>query len=704
MSKAYRFCMMLMAAIASIAFSQTINITGTVLDSVSRQPIANAKVVVIDIPAITAATNTEGKFTLTGSATAIGLRNSKSLPARILVNGKALVLSGIGCDGLINIDLFNVDGQRIYHSEKTAHAGQSIAVDGVWNTPGLYYVKLRTGGGVQIIKCLLAGYTTTQAFSSTSYASTYLLKSAASHTVEISKSGYFAKQISVANDVSDAGTILLRLSTAPWDWVGVIGTGQSLSNGSGHNVVLISTSQPYKNIRLQDDGPDPKYPIDGRTTAIWSVVPLTEPNRPWVSGYGTCHLPPDNCQYPNNVFATGESPHSGMANTMSKIWLARTGSDYISAHTVVGVGGSLLIYLAKGSTSYLAGLSEARVYKSLAQTAGRTYGVGGIILTHGEADGNNQNYEAGVYQLWQNYNADIKAITGQTEDLVLFASQQSTCGYNTINNSGIQIWQSGVDYPGKIVCVGPKYQYSYSDGVHMNSGSYNRLGGKYGEIFDLVVNQHVNWKPLGPSSVTRSGAVITIAMNVPNPPLAWDTTLAAPHKSAHTAWANGRGFEVQNSTGELAISSVQIQGNSIVLTLAQTPAVLPLTLSYAAYQDNTGTMEGGTAGGAHGQLVDSDELVGSDAEALSVRVTQGSSQIIAAIPGAFIGRCPRDIVTGSGLSSGTIVIGNTQTTNSPTVSDTLMLSSKWTGITGTAQLSFHHDQRNYCVHFSMPVP
>lgn len=31
------------------------------------------------------------------------------------------------------------------------------------------------------------------------------------------------------------------------------------------------------------------------------------------------------------------------------------------------------------------------------------------------------------------------------------------------------------------------------------------------------------------------------------------------------------------------------------------------------------------------------------------------------------------------------------------------LSTPWTGATGTASLTFKHDQHNYCVHFSMPV-
>ena len=156
------------------------------------------------------------------------------------------------------------------------------------------------------------------------------------------------------------------LGKAPFDWVGVIGTGQSLSVGCC-DTVIINTTQPFKNLKLADTGPDPKYPVDGTGAPVWSAIPLTEPIRAPVPGYGTCSYPPDNCQYPNNIFKTGETPHSGMANQLSASWRAR-GSDYITAHSVVGVGGSLLMYLQKGTGSYKAGLSETQGVRAARQS------------------------------------------------------------------------------------------------------------------------------------------------------------------------------------------------------------------------------------------------------------------------------------------------------------------------------------------------
>ena len=153
------------------------------------------------------------------------------------------------------------------------------------------------------------------------------------------------------------------------------------------------------------------------------------------------------------------------------------------------------------------------------------------------------------------------------------------------------------------------------------------LGEKYAQVFDLVINQGVTWKPLGPSKITRAGAVITIKMDLlPKPPLVWDDHIIASHQSDHTWWSKGRGFEVVDGAGaDVAIASVAISGSSIVLTLAQAPAAgAMLKVGYANVQDATG-FQGGTY--LHGQLRDSDDFASYDAEKIQAQVTNGSPQI-----------------------------------------------------------------------------
>ena len=102
--------------------------------------------------------------------------------------------------------------------------------------------------------------------------------------------------------------------------------------------------------------------------------------------------------------------------------------------------------------------------------------------------------------------------------------------------------------------------------------------------------------------------MITVHFHVPVPPLAWDTTLAMPHQSAYTEWAQGRGFEVRAGTTRIAISGVAIAGDSVQITCATDPPASGVVVGYASTADGT-QRPNGTA--RWGQLRDSDPFVGS---------------------------------------------------------------------------------------------
>ncbi len=471
------------------------------------------------------------------------------------------------------------------------------------------------------------------------------------------------------------------------DWVGVIGTGQSLSVGAAAGTP-ISTTQPFNNLKLLDQGPDPRYPLDGGGDL--SLVPLTERFRPPLPGWS-------DSQYPNNI--AGESPNAGMANEMTQLWSDRTGTDLVSIHSVVGWSGHCLRDIDRSNPetrAYPGGLSEARTFKRFADDAGKTFAYGAIILTHGECDASNAGYEAGLHQLWLDYNEDLKAITGQTPDIPLLISQQSTIT-TASGGSAVAVWRLGVDYPGEAYCVGPKYQYQYAgDNLHMEASGYRRLGEKYAEVFDQVVNQGVFWKPVQPNSAVLSGTQIIVTFDVPNPPLNWDENINPPHQEVHTAWRNGRGFEVKDSTGELTILCTEIvSDDTVVISLEAEPTGSNLMVRYALTQDGTG-IQGGTDLGMHGQLRDSDDLVGYDIETITANVTNGSPDVTSVMPNAFITRAGRDVVESALLPDGTIV--KRKNSNSQ-----MTLSTPWPGPSGIADLIFHHDLHNYCVQFEMPL-
>ncbi|WP_433937760.1 dockerin [Sorangium cellulosum] len=339
-----------------------------------------------------------------------------------------------------------------------------------------------------------------------------------------------------------------------------------------------------------------------------SMVPLVEPIRPLATGYPSA--------YPRNMY--GESPHTAMGDQITTLAQASTGRDYISVHTVVGESGQAMSVIRKGASdtgttgrAYAASLFETAAIARLAGAQGKKYGVGAIVITHGESDAGSASYKNDLIRLWTDYNTDVKPLTGQTQSIPMFVSQQHAypTGSNQRSASTLAQWQVGVDRPGEIICSGPKYQYPYaSDNIHMTVDGYERLGEKLGQIYHEKVVQGRDWRPLEPTRVERSGRVITVHFHVPVPPLAWDNTLPAPHQGALTEWSQGKGFEVRTGSSRIRINSVEISGSSVRITVGSDLPATGVFVGYAMTSDGT-AFAGRTW--RSGQLRDSDPFVGS---------------------------------------------------------------------------------------------
>jgi hypothetical protein len=122
-----------------------------------------------------------------------------------------------------------------------------------------------------------------------------------------------------------------------------------------------------------------------------------------------------------------------------------------------------------------------------------------------------------------------------------------------------------------MVCSGPKYQYHSTEGVHLTADGYRQMGEKYAQVYFERVILGKDWRPLEPTAVERSNAVITVHFHVPVPPLVWDANLQTPHPSI-AEWKDAKGFEVSTSADEkVAIASVAIDGDAVMITCATDP-------------------------------------------------------------------------------------------------------------------------------------
>lgn len=391
----------------------------------------------------------------------------------------------------------------------------------------------------------------------------------------------------------------------PWDWSGVVGTGQSLAVGD-HGFPVRSTSQPYDNLQLST-GTLP-WPIDPDDESL-QMVPLTEPIGRRALGYPS--------SWPENI--AGETLHSAMGNQVTALALGAANQNLVSVHGEFGENGQCMAYLKKDPTrdsnpdsvngrAFEATVIATQAVTRLAEAEGKTYGIGAITLVHGECDAGSAGYEDALVQLWSDYNTELRAITGQAETIQMLVSQQNST--NDHSASTLAQWRVGVDHPENIACVGPTYQYQSPDGTHLVGEGYRQLGEKFGQVYFERVVLGRDWQPLQPTIVERDGRVITVRFHVPVPPLVWDSTLQAPHQGVD-AWAKGKGFEVKSGATKLAIESARIVCDAVEITMADDLPATSVMVSYALYAETEPRAEPVSGMRRWGLLRDSDPFSGS---------------------------------------------------------------------------------------------
>lgn len=385
----------------------------------------------------------------------------------------------------------------------------------------------------------------------------------------------------------------------------VLSIGQSLAVGT-NGTPVVSTTQPYLNL-VNDAGVTQGNVGDSTTMLYWTSNGL---------GQQAATVTP-------LVEFVRETHASGMLNTVSqKARAGGYGSAWDAYTTNFGLGATAYADLAKGTSPYRNAIDTA----AFAATVQPAYTTGParapyIAVVHGETDMLSTTYGADVRQWQADFEADLNAAFGTTGTIPMLHSQPSCWTAPGNNNTavGVSPYQLLTEYetnPTKTLLVCPKYFLTYSDGVHLGDGAqYRILGDYYGKAAHQHVVQGVQWSPLRPLTVQRTGAVITVtfAGNVGN--LQFDTT----NVTDPSGGANTKGFEYTDSAGGSVytrIASVVLQGpNQVVITLTADPgANTGRFLSYA-YTGTPGASAGPTTG-PRGNLRDSDTFTGQSGTVL----------------------------------------------------------------------------------------
>jgi len=254
-----------------------------------------------------------------------------------------------------------------------------------------------------------------------------------------------------------------------------------------------------------------------------------------------------------------------------------------------GVSGGSVASMNKGTSAYQNVIDAVTSAKTLANQQGKTFAWRTINWVQGEANrfDTKEQYYNQVEQLFNDFNTDIKEITGQTEDVVFIIHQTSPwlgrdLGgttphlHNNVQEAQLQLANDKTN----VYMDGGSYQFKYSDFYHPSDRAV--VGLKQGVVLKRIINDNKEWKTFQPIShnIVSDGNkyYIHLKFDVPVKPMRFDISGDIWHNP------NGKqpnfGFEVLDNGIEKQIEEPNITlGDTVILTTQTNPE--GMTIRYA---------------------------------------------------------------------------------------------------------------------------
>ncbi len=323
----------------------------------------------------------------------------------------------------------------------------------------------------------------------------------------------------------------------------IIGLGQSLMVGSQSAGTLVSTASPRPaDVLMFNAGVN----SDVRMGLVTSGEPQATLDPASLTGFL-----PLVAKVGQGGGSRGETVMEALANHLAADAEER-GTRYRSLSLTAAHGGSSYAVLKKGSQVYSNMLAALGRAKTLAEAQGWKIVVPACLLKHGESDSDNPNYLADLLVWRSDVDADVKAITGQSESVHFIMGQPSTHLGSTphsalamleAHNTSPYHHLSGPDYP-----FGEAYA---SDELHMTGLGYHLIGEQMARTWKQLLGP----VPVPPRitqilSACRTGLDVKLTYEVPAPPLVFDTLTVSER--------DVKGFRYADHAGDIAILSATI--------------------------------------------------------------------------------------------------------------------------------------------------
>lgn len=371
-------------------------------------------------------------------------------------------------------------------------------------------------------------------------------------------------------------------SAAPvWDWNLFVSDGQSLSLGSqGFPALTKDTAgggeiDAALGLLMLGDGLRP-LPSNFGYVPMGSAVlnPLKATNQDAANGTIISDAT-IAAMDPNAGGVYGESPLFAALVTARRLELAHKGiltptNKWIGAAT--GRGGTGAAQFSKATnTWYQRWPSLFTQIKALADAAGKTVGLAGIIRDQGQDDVSTvskADWKAIVSQYYDDIYADAQAILGAQPRPPVYILETGGTNWATdsqnIQMAQVELAQERPD----MFMVGATSQYPDKSG-HLTANGYRWAGCVAGKaIFDTSIRR-LNRKPVEAIQAGYRGKTLLIGYHTENPPLAWRNAWVI---LAEAMRAN-KGFYLSDDNGTLPINSVELPAN--------TDAVVKITFTRA---------------------------------------------------------------------------------------------------------------------------
>lgn len=326
-----------------------------------------------------------------------------------------------------------------------------------------------------------------------------------------------------------------------------VGYGQSLIVGA-QGQPASSLTQPFFNITFLAGPKATKAGSIGENPGTSGFKALVEDN---LSGDGNTERGETHC----SALANGLVERAAIENGINP-------ADFVVFASTAGHGGynvSQLAWSASWSQVLRDHMTEAKVQADL---LGKSIALHGIPVHQGEADSSTSYiaYQAGWRSIQSNASDFAQATFGQTHKVPLFWYQTPRSEQIQRAQIDLCLYEAGHFFVSGIFFMPPA-----NDDTHLNSVGYRWIGAYHARSTKQYLIDQREPDFLKPLSATRRGRVIRWRWRVPRLPL----TLRVD--SSHFHATQDMGFCVVDSSGAVAISSIAIDGNDVVITLAADP-------------------------------------------------------------------------------------------------------------------------------------